>query len=92
MIQSGPSLLTDAIIDGEAVPSSAWLATRIEREHWFASALFETYMFFVSLAFVAFLLGLTLPFFSSLWEYKPTRPPHSVAFLHFVVSNRSCTV
>ena len=92
MIRSGPSLLTNVIIDGEAVPSSSALATRIDREHWFSSAIGQTYPYFLALAFAAFLLGLSLPFFTALREYR--RPPirHSAAFPHFVVSNHNHTV
>ncbi|HSI12635.1 MAG TPA: hypothetical protein VK961_11355 [Chthoniobacter sp.] len=92
LIRSGPNLLTNVIIDGEAVPSSGVLATRVQRENWFSATLGETYLFFLSLAFAAFVLGLTLSYFLSFREYKRTHPPHSAAFLHFVVSNRPFTV
>jgi len=63
LIGSGPSLLTDIIIDGEVVPATPSLATRISTDRWFAEGLAETYPFFLSLAFAAFVVGMSLPFF-----------------------------
>ena len=92
LIRNAPGLLTDVIIDGDAVPSTPSLATKISHENWFCEALAETYPYFLSLAFAAFVFGLSLPFFLSLREYKRANPPHSVAFLHFVVSNHPPSV
>jgi hypothetical protein len=64
LIQHGPTLLADTIINGEAVPASPALAIRISREHWFPGALGETGPYFLLLAFAAFLLGISVPFFS----------------------------
>jgi hypothetical protein len=92
LIRNAPGLLTDVIIDGDAVPSTPSLATKIPCENWFCEALAETYPYFLSLAFAAFVVGVSLPFFSMLAAYAHAHPHHSVAFLHFMVSNGPCTV
>lgn len=75
LICSGPSLLADVIVNGHAVPSTPSLATRISSENWFCSALGETYLHFLSLAFAAFVTGLAIPFFEYLAVYRHALHP-----------------
>ena len=75
LIRFGPTLLADIIIDSEAVASTPSLAMRIPSENWFRSALGETYLFFLSLAFAAFVAGQTIPFFEALAAYRHAMHP-----------------
>jgi hypothetical protein len=103
LMKSGPNLLTGVILDGEVVPATPRLATRVSRENWFTNALGETYLFFLSLAFVAFVVGTMVPYFAMMREYRKAAHPRlqtkvvatwsgamektASCFPHFVVSN-----